>query len=297
MIKFKEKRREIRKLTKRIVVLYHNDCTDGFSAAWAAWKQLGNKADYIGVNPGVAPIAGLKNKDIYMLDMIYPPQYLKRLIETNKKVVAIDHHISNQKVFKLIQKGFFDINHSGAVLAWKYFHPKTKVPKLLKHVEDMDLWRFKIPKTKELVAYLDMVDFEFKKWNSVAKDIENKARINKYIKTGALLLRHEDMMIERIISNHAQLVSFFGHKTYTVNSPVFNSQIANLLYKKLPPIGIVWVQNNDGEIHVSLRSDGSVDVSKIAAKFKGGGGHKKSAGFTVENVLRLPWKKVKNNEK
>ena len=293
MIKFKEIRKEIRKLTKDIVVFYHNDCTDGFSAAWAVWKKLGDKAYYIGVNPGTAPMVGLKNKEIYMLDMIYPLQYLKRLIDTNKKVVAIDHHASNQKAFELVKEGLFDLNHSGAVLAWQYFHPKTKVPKLLKYVEDMDLWRFKIPKTKELFAYLDMVDFEFKKWSSIAKDTGSKTKINKYIKTGALLLRHEDMMIERIISNHAQLVNFFGHKTYAVNSPVFNSQIANILYKKLPPIGIVWVQNNDGSIHVSLRSDGTVDVSKLATKFKDGGGHKKSAGFSVENISKLPWKKIK----
>ena len=46
-------------------------------------------------------------------------------------------------------------------------------------------------------------------------------------------------------------------------------------------------------MHVSLRSDGSVDVSKLAAKFKGGGGHKKSAGFSVDDLSKLPWKIIK----
>ena len=27
-------------------VIYHADCTDGFGAAYAAWKQLGNRAEY-----------------------------------------------------------------------------------------------------------------------------------------------------------------------------------------------------------------------------------------------------------
>jgi len=290
MIKFQEKRNVVRKPTKKIVVLYHNDCTDGFSAAWAAWKKFGFGADYIGIDPGSIPIQGLQNKEIYMVDVMYPIQYLTKLVKSNKKVVAIDHHISNQKAFELVKKGLFNISHSGAVLAWKYFHSKVKVPKFLEYVEDMDLWKFKLSKTKEIISYLDMIDFDFKKWSRISKDLEISSRPDEYIKVGSLLLKYQDKVIERIISNHAQSVNFFGHKTYAVNSPVFNSQIANTLYKKLPPIGIVWVQNNDGRVHVSLRSDGTVDVSEIAKKF-GGGGHKGAAGFTLENCSNFPWKK------
>ncbi len=36
--------------------------------------------------------------------------------------------------------------------------------------------------------------------------------------------------------------------------------------------------------HVSLRSDGAVDVSRIAAEF-GGGGHESAAGFSIETTL------------
>ena len=293
MIKFKEKRKTIRKSTKNIIVLYHNDCTDGFSSAWAAWKKLGDKADYIGINPGTAPAVWLKNKEIYTVDLIFPIQYLKKLISTNKKLVAIDHHASNQKAFELVSDGVFDIKHSGAVLSWQYFHPKMKVPKLLEHVEDMDLWKFKIPSSKEIIAYLDTVDFDFKNWDEVAKGVEEKFKREKYLEKGRFILKYQDQLVENIISNHAVMVNFFGHKSYAVNSPIFNSQIANTLYKKLPPIGIVWSQENDGNIHVSLRSDGVVDVSKLASKFAGGGGHKQSSGFTVENFSKLPWKKIK----
>ena len=293
MIKFQEKRKTSRKVPKGIIVLYHNDCTDGFSAAWVAWKKFGNKADYVGIDPGTAPISGLKDKEIYMVDLIYPAQYLKKLIAANKKFVAIDHHISNQKAFELIKEGVFDLNHSGAVLAWKYFHPKIKLPKLLEHVEDMDLWRFKVPKSKEIISYLDTVDFSFKNWDETAKGMENKLKHAEYLNEGAAILKYQDQLIERIISNHAVRVNFFGYKTYAVNSPVFNSQIANILNNSLPPIGIVWSQGNDGSIHVSLRSNGAVDVSMLAAKFKGGGGHKRSAGFSIENSSKLPWKKIK----
>jgi phosphoesterase RecJ-like protein len=42
--------------------------------------------------------------------------------------------------------------------------------------------------------------------------------------------------------------------------------------------------NGDADFHVSLRSDGSVDVSRIAAQF-GGGGHTGAAGFSAKMPL------------
>jgi bifunctional oligoribonuclease and PAP phosphatase NrnA len=41
---------------------------------------------------------------------------------------------------------------------------------------------------------------------------------------------------------------------------------------------------NNGMYHVSLRSDGSVDVAAIASMF-GGGGHASAAGFNIESTL------------
>lgn len=278
------------------MVLYHADCTDGFSAAWAAWKKFEDRADYIGIDPGTKPIEGLKNREVYMVDLVYPVQYIDGLVKENKKFVAIDHHFSNKETFKSIPNGsVFDLNHSGAVLAWQYFHPEVKTPKFLEHVEDMDLWRFKLPKTKEIISYLDMVDFNFNEWSRISDGVEDASKFNEYTTIGALILNYQDKLIERIVSNHAEPVEFFGHKVYAVNSPVFNSQIANILYEKLNvPLGIVWIVEKDGSTHVSLRSDGTVDVSELAQKFKGGGGHKSSAGFNLSVGSKLPWKRIKN---
>ena len=32
---------------KKIVVIYHDQCRDGFGAAYAAWKKFGDDASYI----------------------------------------------------------------------------------------------------------------------------------------------------------------------------------------------------------------------------------------------------------
>jgi phosphoesterase RecJ-like protein len=47
-----------------------------------------------------------------------------------------------------------------------------------------------------------------------------------------------------------------------------------------PRVALLFVEVENGEVRVSLRSDGSVDVSEIALGF-GGGGHAMAAGCTV----------------
>jgi phosphoesterase RecJ-like protein len=41
---------------------------------------------------------------------------------------------------------------------------------------------------------------------------------------------------------------------------------------------------NSNRFHVSLRSDGTIDVAVIASSF-GGGGHATAAGFSIESTL------------
>ena len=139
-------------MNKKIVILYHKNCTDGFGAAWAGWKKFKNKAEYIAVDPQILPKKRIINKDIYILDNCYPKQILEKLKKDNKKVIVIDHHISNKEIIKNASAYVFNNNHSGAVLAWKYFNPNKKTPILLRYIEDQDLWNFKIRNTRDINA-------------------------------------------------------------------------------------------------------------------------------------------------
>ena len=47
----------------------------------------------------------------------------------------------------------------------------------------------------------------------------------------------------------------------------------------------LFVEQTNGQVKVSLRSMGAIDVCKIAAKF-GGGGHKMAAGVNIESSLK-----------
>lgn len=275
---------------KSIVILYHKDCPDGFGGAWAAWKKFGNKTDYIGVEHQTQPLK-LKNKEIYLIDFCYSKkEIMKKLLKDNKKVVVIDHHISQKETIKISSKYIYNLNHSGSVLTWKYFYPKKPIPKLLLHIEDMDIWKFKLPKTKELMSALEIYDFNFKIWNKIANDFENKKTKGKYIAEGELILKYEQEIIDRLMKT-ADEAKFKGYKTAIVNSPVLHSQIGNAFVKRGYPIAAIWSQKN-GKRKISLRSNGKIDVSKIAKEF-GGGGHKAAAGFSINTEKPLPWKIIK----
>lgn len=277
--------------TKDIVVIYHIDCADGFGGAWAAWKYFGNKAEYVAIEPGSRPVAGLRNKEIYLIDVSYRERDLRKLIKLNKRVTAIDHHVSAQPFTKMTQHYSYAIGHSGAVLAWKYFHPKSNAPRALRHIEDFDLWKFKLPYTKEITAFLDLFNFEFKTWSRLIAMLDQPRGFKKAVAMGKIVLAHESKLVERLVSVNAEPVKFEGHKILAVNSPQFCSEIGNALYKMTPPIGIVWSERA-GQIDVSLRSDGSVDVAKIAVKY-GGGGHRQASGFSWPLGRKLPWKVIK----
>lgn len=280
---------------KNIIILYHGDCRDGFSGAWAAWKKFGSKAEYFGLHykPGHTTDMPekIKNKEVYLIDVsLKGEKEMEKLVKQNKKVVSLDHHADAEKFAKLAHDYIFDNNRSGATIAWHYFHPKKKVPIFLKYVEDLDIWRRSMPHTFSVSAYLDLFDMDFKIWSKLAKELESSSGRSRVIEKGKLLLSYENKKIKDLIEKNAELVRLAGFEVLAVNSPNWASKIGNLLCKKHPPFGIIW-SKRDKEVYVSLRSDSSFDVSKIARKF-GGGGHKAAAGFSVSSLKEIPWKSI-----
>lgn len=291
-MKFIEKRSRRRFIQKSVVILYHAQCTDGFGAAWAAWKKFGSKAEYIPVDHQAPPPADIFGKEVYMVDFTYPLPITQSLIQKNIRVTAIDHHVSSKEATLSTQDPLYAAHHSGAVLSWMYFHPGKKTPLLLQYVEDTDIWKFKLPYSRELWEYLDLFDFDFNVWNVLVRDFENVVKRKIFIAKGGTLLQREERLVARLISNNKEKVRFEGFVTYSINSPLFSSQIGNQLAKLLPPIAIIW-HRKAGVTYVSLRSDGSIDVSKLAARF-GGGGHKAAAAFAIKGNKKLPWKTLKS---
>ena len=276
---------------KQIYVLYHGNCTDGFTAAWAAWKKFRDKAEYVPLRYGLPIPVELKDKDVFFLDFV-PDEVdiIRGLVEMNRSVVGIDHHISSTDKMGLFTEHVFDLNRSGAFLAWDYFHPDKKMPSMVGYVQDEDLYRWKVPGSKEITTYISMLDYDFSVWDETASAIETPEGKNKYLEQGRLLLNFKETLVEEIIG-YSYSVEFEGYKVLAVDSVLFATEIGNQLCRINPPFGIIWHEDGD-MVKISLRSDGSVDVSEIARKY-GGGGHRAAAGFELKDIKGIPWKKIR----
>lgn len=285
-----DKDKSIAQITKKIMVICHDDL-DGFTGAWAAWKKLKDKAEYIELGYDTKNydfIFQLKDKEIYFVDYCLKIQEMLNLASKNK-VVLIDHHISSKETAGLLPGSVFDDKHSAAFLSWEYFHGGKKVPLIVQYVEDYDIWKFKLPYSKELTTVLNLYSFNFKVWDKLAKMFQDKTKRKELIKKGRAIVDYQKSLIGEL-ADKGQEVFFEGHGAIAVNSPILSSEIGNHIYTKTGKVGIVWSYKGKKapKIHVSLRGDGKINLSELAKKY-GGGGHKASAGFAIDGKINFPW--------
>jgi nanoRNase/pAp phosphatase (c-di-AMP/oligoRNAs hydrolase) len=267
-----------------IYVLYHAHCTDGFGAAFAAWKKFGDNAKYYAVSYG-KPIPKLnKPKMVYILDFSYDKQTLMDL-KKETDVVVLDHHKTAEKDLQGVGFAQFDMNRSGAMMAWEYFHPEKEIPMMIRYIQDRDLWKFDLKLTKEFHLGISMLPQMFEVW-----DVAN---VDDITRSGGAILSYQNMLIERIISScvfEQNVSSLYGveldesYNIAMVNSGVLESEIGDVLLNRFTgaDFALVWYKTKDKKIKVSLRSRNErADVSEIAKKFNGGG-HRNASGFIHE---------------
>jgi len=266
-----------------IYILYHGNCPDGFGAAWAAWKILGDKATYIPVQHD-HPIPEIeKGSQVYIVDFSYPAEILKSLTELMYQVVVLDHHktaqaaLGNFPSLEAVEQGesnigvLFDMEKSGAMLTWEHFHPSQPIPDLIRYVQDKDLWQFNMPDSKAFSAGLSSHPFDFEFWDNIDPE--------QLIQEGKILLRMLDGMVERL-AERAYWRDVGGYNVPVVNTPILASELGNQLCHKFPeaPFCACYSDSEGGKRYWELRSKGSFDVGEVA-KSMGGGGHRNASGF------------------
>lgn len=268
------------------VVVYHKNCKDGFGAAYACWKYFGNGAKYMTAQYGSKPLR-ITNSNVYLVDFSYTRKDLLELEKNNKKVLVLDHHATAEK--ELAGLGFcrFDLQKSGAVMAWEHFHPDTVVPQLILHIQDRDLWNWELDFSKEINLALDSYPMDFEVWDKLM-DPDNLIDL---IDEGSAISRFMDIQVSKG-ARSAKLKHFYGHDVPVANCAVFISEIGNQLALNSPFAATFFI-NSKGQTVFSLRSSKdnplAVDVGAFADSLvkKGlaisGGGHKHAGGCVLVN--------------
>jgi oligoribonuclease NrnB/cAMP/cGMP phosphodiesterase (DHH superfamily) len=220
-----------------------------------------------------------------MADIAFPRKDLEFLMEHAESIAVEDHHKSAEKESGDLACCHFDMEHSGAVLAWKFCHPDTEVPMLLRYIEDRDLWKFELPYAEEILAALDSYDKTFEIWDKLLERLDDPSEVADLLKEGNAILRYNKILMKRIMGS-AYTAEIKGYRVPIINTPFFRSEILAELAKDNP--FSAGYHFNGEDFIFSLRSDGenpeSVDVSEVASEFPGGGGHENASGFSIKNL-------------
>ena len=265
------------------LVLYHDNCPDGFTAAWAVWKFLGDEAEYRAVNYGQKPPAThALGRRVILVDFSYPRLLLDDLAAHAKSVEVYDHHKTAQVDLADWPNGkvVFDMNRSGAGIAWDQFHVHLHRCALVDYVEDRDLWRWALPDSREVSEYIFSVDRTFSQWDQLSTGLEHYRE--QIVEAGKALLRAKKVRVATICKN-ARMMTFGDVTIPVVNTAWDFSEIGEyLVCAAFPeaPAGGYYFDRADKR-QWGFRSRGDFDVSALC-KQHGGGGHAAAAGFTSE---------------
>jgi len=265
-------------------LLYHAHCPDGFGAAWAAWTRLGDDARYFPVSFDEPLPTMDEGSRVVIADFSYPKDVLLDLASKMNEVIVLDHHrsaarnLSGLPSLEAVERGEsalgvrFDMDKSGAVLAWEFFHPQEAVPELLRYVEDKDLWRFRLDDSRAVSAALSSYPKRFELWQGL--------RLDELKREGKVLLRLLDRWVKRLVAS-AYWREVGGYRVPVVNTPMLGSDVGNRLCQTHPeaPFAACYSDHDEHTRHWELRSIGTFDVSEVAQRL-GGGGHRNASGFT-----------------
>lgn len=299
----------------RTYVLFHADCYDGFGAAYAASKVL-RDVEYIPVRYG-DPVPDLEaGSKVYLLDFCPKAHELLDLWRQSTSVTVLDHHKSAISVLDMVANAIREecgkpayhymqdtgrsmhwnrsphcpctfhakltTSQSAAVIASHHFAPNQTSPLLLRYVQDADLWRWKLPESRAVNAYIRTHPMEFEIWERLEEQLRTSDGINRAATVGSAVVRHVQGIVELACRFH-QVQAFGEHVVPWVNSPVYRSEIGERLLEMHPnaPFAIIHYQDAGGDVNFSLRSrSNEFDVSEIA-RLHGGGGHATAASFRV----------------
>ncbi|MDO9168051.1 MAG: DHH family phosphoesterase [Methylobacter sp.] len=271
--------------TNETLVIYHADCLDGLGAAWSAFCKMGSQVRYIPASHGdTVPDFNL-GATLYILDFSYPPQLLVDAAAKAGRIILIDHHITAMEQCDNFFKSQplpenlsinFDMSRSGCVLTWQYFFPDREPPQILLHIEDRDIWHFKLDGTREITtALFERMPINFAEIGAID--------LAELLAVGRIQLAQFTGMVNRLAKS-AHSVTVAGRVGLAVNAPsLFSSDLGHVLAEKSGTFGMTYQYNGrKQQWHFSLRSIGDYDVGHLALGF-GGGGHKNAAGFVMNN--------------
>ena len=208
----------------------------------------------------------------------------EKYFDSAKKKINIDHHISN--------KGCGDVNDivpdasSASELVYNAISDKSLLDKEIAKalyigiIHDTGVFQYSNTSPATLKAAADLISYGFDFPRLIDETFYEKTYVQNQI-LGRALLESIMFMDGRCV------VSMIDRKTmkfYRARPEDLDGIVNQLRNTKGVECAIFMYQTDTLEYKVSLRSNGKVDVAKVAG-FLGGGGHVRAAGVTMQGTF------------
>jgi len=301
-------------LTKPLCI-YHGKCADGFTAAYAVWKRFGEAFDYhAGVYQNDPP--DVTGRDVVLVDFSYKRDVLRYMARHARSILVLDHHKTAaddlwasagtdepgphvQRLAELptwdahMQQvtaddahgvpyceiyAYFDMDRSGAGIAWDFFHGADTRPKLVRFAEDRDLWRFALPFSREVNAYIFAHEYDFAAWDTLAAAIDDDT--DGVVRMGAAIEKKHHKDVRELSETLKRRMVIGGHEVWAASLPYTLTSDAGHLMATGEPFAACYWDTPEGRVFSLRSTDEGLDVSEVAKAY-GGGGHRNASGFRL----------------
>jgi len=292
----------------KVLCLYHRDCIDGLAAAWAlnhhfSKSYVRGKVQFLATDyKDPPPMESIdEHTQVFILDFSYPVEDIQRIIQAARRVVVLDHHPRSEAIAEEINRWLMDgkeINgphrahmaycndRSGALMTWEYFFPGIEPPVILYHVSDRDLWRFKMPRTREMIDALMTYPLTLETWIPLFNAHRCGYTLTEFLQSPQCLDttagRIHDIGVDWAIANTLRCIDFEGYTDIPlINCPhSVTSDALHALYSDVPFAMAYYDMGSGRKFSLRSNKETGINVDELAQKYNGGG-HAHAAGFVV----------------
>ena len=268
--------------TNNPLVIYHANCPDGFAAAMCAWLHFNGQGEYLPM-VHAQELPDMTGRDVYMLDIAFSHEKMEQANSQANQLIVLDHHQSARDDLTHFKcrcgKVSFNLEQSGARMAWEYFNPGKAIPALIAHVEDRDLLQWLHEDTPSYLAALDVGPYNFHRWAGIMT-MPDKA-FEDFMTRGKAM-HAQSLKLAKQLADEATDITINGVVGKMANAPnVLHSAVGDVLLTQCNTYALMWCLEEHGtRVKVGLRGAPGFDTIPLARSF-GGGGHAYASAFRL----------------
>jgi len=294
-------------------VFYHFPCNDGElsriiwehfepNSCFYKWKHYDTHEEEINIINSLPEYS-----TVVFLDLTPAINIVNRL-STNNNYIIIDHHknaiitlvenkknLPNYNILLYVQKGFllgnpdYNNNQSGCILTWQYFS-KEKLPSVVYYIGSKDVWDFSNPNTEKYCLGINEYINNFNENDKICfmnKLLNDNNYDDEFINIGnKLIIEYKKKAVEVFNNytfdtfNNINIVDVKCENTFIYKYLIEYAQDNKNLFEDIDVLRILHKETETSKTY-SLRSiKEHIKVDNIA-RFYGGNGHEKAAGYTI----------------